>query len=256
MTCPFCDFGAIVENENDKEFRCQNKECQIISCRLCRLESHIPLSCEEFRKENKLSAKHAVEEAMSDALIQKCNKCSKPFVKLYGCNKMTCPCGNLQCYVCGKSIQDYRHFERPEGPNGTKCPLHEKDDSRLEKKLRDAQDQAVKKVLEETSDVEEEDVRVPLNPVHMTVPPNPQNIPHVNFPVHPFLFLISGGSVTRRRLSYSNTPSPAISCTECYGFSPSAPTSRCGSESPCAATLRPTSSASAWAAESTSSRST
>ena len=46
VTCPFCDFGAILENENDKEFRCQNKDCQIISCRLCRAESHIPLSCE------------------------------------------------------------------------------------------------------------------------------------------------------------------------------------------------------------------
>ena len=46
MTCPFCDFGAIVENDDDKEFRCQNKECQIVSCRKCRVESHIPLSCE------------------------------------------------------------------------------------------------------------------------------------------------------------------------------------------------------------------
>jgi len=46
VTCPFCDYGAIMENENDKEFRCQNNECQIVSCRICRAESHIPLSCE------------------------------------------------------------------------------------------------------------------------------------------------------------------------------------------------------------------
>ena len=116
----------------------------------------------EHRKENKLSAKHLVEEAMSAALIQKCNRCSKPFVKISGCNKMTCSCGNLQCYVCGKSIKDYHHFGRAEGPNGTKCPLHEKDDSRLEKKLRDAREEAVKKVLDDQADVEEEDIRVPV----------------------------------------------------------------------------------------------
>jgi hypothetical protein len=46
VACPFCDFGVIVENENDKEFRCQNKDCQIVSCRLCRKETHVPLSCE------------------------------------------------------------------------------------------------------------------------------------------------------------------------------------------------------------------
>src|SRR5579859_1243074 len=107
VTCPFCDFGAIVENQDDKEFRCQNSECKIISCRSCRLESHIPLSCEggsssvqpddiEHKHENKLAAKHQVEEAMTAALVQICNRCSKPFVKVHGCNKMTCPCGNLQ----------------------------------------------------------------------------------------------------------------------------------------------------------------
>jgi E3 ubiquitin-protein ligase RNF216 len=46
VACPFCDYGAIIEDDNDKEFRCQNKECGIISCRSCRAESHIPLSCE------------------------------------------------------------------------------------------------------------------------------------------------------------------------------------------------------------------
>jgi len=46
VACPFCDYGAIVENDNDKEFRCQNTECEKVSCRACRAESHIPLSCE------------------------------------------------------------------------------------------------------------------------------------------------------------------------------------------------------------------
>jgi len=159
ITCPFCDYGAIVEDENDKEFRCQNKECEIVSCRSCRSESHIPLSCEEHKKENKLSAKHLVEEAMSAALISKCNKCSKPFVKISGCNKMTCSCGNRQCYVCGENIQDYRHFDRKR-KDGTACVLHENDESRLQTKVMNAQEEAVKKVLEEEDGLKEEDVKV------------------------------------------------------------------------------------------------
>lgn len=115
----------------------------------------------EHAKENKISAKHIIEEAMSAALIQKCNKCTKPFVKLHGCNKMTCTCGNLQCYVCGESIQDYRHFEAVR-KDGTKCPLHENTDKRLEAKIKNAQKVAVKKVLEEQRDLNEEDVKVDI----------------------------------------------------------------------------------------------
>jgi hypothetical protein len=108
----------------------------------------------EYQREHKLSAKHIVEEAMTAALVQKCNKCTKPFVKLSGCNKMTCNCGNLQCYVCGESIRDYRHFE-----NG-KCPLHEQTDARLDSKIMNAQEEAVKKVMEEEAGLKEEDLRV------------------------------------------------------------------------------------------------
>jgi E3 ubiquitin-protein ligase RNF216 len=96
---------------------------------------------------------------MSAALIQKCNKCSKPFVKLLGCNKMTCNCGNLQCYVCGESIKDYRHFEVVR-KDGSKCPLHENTDQRLETKIKNAQEVAVKKVLEERDDLNEDDLKV------------------------------------------------------------------------------------------------
>jgi|ERR1700738_1114722 len=46
VTCPFCDYGAIVEDDGDKEFRCQNEDCKTVSCRSCRKESHIPFSCE------------------------------------------------------------------------------------------------------------------------------------------------------------------------------------------------------------------
>lgn len=71
--CPFCDFKAILPPVDvDREFRCCDPDCEITSCRLCRLETHVPLSCEENAKNNKASVRHTVEEAMSAALIRSC----------------------------------------------------------------------------------------------------------------------------------------------------------------------------------------
>lgn len=96
--CPFCDFKAeCLPVEVDKEFRCLNTKCGKTSCRLCNKETHIPLNCEEANKDGKLTKRHVVEEAMTAALIRKCNKCRHPFIKEHGCNKMKCPnCGNTQ----------------------------------------------------------------------------------------------------------------------------------------------------------------
>jgi len=115
-SCPFCPFAAEYPPvEVDREFRCQAPDCEKVSCRLCKLKSHIPKSCDEFAKENGLSIRRQIEEAMSAALIRKCNKCNTPFVKEEGCNKMTCTrngCFNIQCYVCSKSCT-YDHFNDP-----------------------------------------------------------------------------------------------------------------------------------------------
>ena len=72
---------------------------------------------------------------------------------------MTCNCGNLQCYVCGQNVKDYRHFEQTR-KDGTMCPLHENNDSRLEAKILNAREEAVKKVLEGEEGLDEEDVKV------------------------------------------------------------------------------------------------
>jgi TRIAD3 protein (E3 ubiquitin-protein ligase RNF216) len=37
----------------------------------------------------KLNSKHTVEDAMSEALIRKCPKCDKAYMKETGCNKIT-----------------------------------------------------------------------------------------------------------------------------------------------------------------------
>lgn len=96
--CPFCDYKAEYPPvEVDREFRCLNPKCHKVSCRLCDKVTHIPLSCEEAKKDGKLTIRHVIEEAMSAALIRHCNKCKNPFVKEHGCNKMTCTkCSNTQ----------------------------------------------------------------------------------------------------------------------------------------------------------------
>jgi TRIAD3 protein (E3 ubiquitin-protein ligase RNF216) len=87
--CPFCDYKAILPPvEEDSEFRCANPECEQASCRRCKAASHIPLSCEEHAKDNKISTRHKIEERMTEALIRSCNNCQKKFIKQDGCNKM------------------------------------------------------------------------------------------------------------------------------------------------------------------------
>ena len=81
-TCPFCPYAAEYPPvEQDKEFRCEMPDCRKVSCRLCRKETHIPKSCAEAAAtEEGLTARREIEEAMSDALIRKCNKCKYIFM--------------------------------------------------------------------------------------------------------------------------------------------------------------------------------
>lgn len=154
VECPFCSYAAVVENDQDKEFRCQAPKCRRVSCRLCKELTHIPLSCEEHRKEkeqnNVLTAQHKVEEEMSQALIRECPKCKARFYKTEGCNKMTCPeCGTKMCYVCKKQINDYSHFDQtPAGQasrNSSRCRLW---DNTVERNANDVKE-AAQRMMEE-----------------------------------------------------------------------------------------------------------
>jgi len=122
--CPWCDYRAIIEDEDNKIFECKNPLCLKESCRLCNEESHIPLRCEEVESKNQTSLRTKVEEKMSDTLIRKCPKCGAKFYKTEGCNKLTCECGTCICYICRKKITGYDHFcPHTRGPTtfGT-CP--------------------------------------------------------------------------------------------------------------------------------------
>lgn len=87
-TCPFCPMAMEYPPvEVNREFRCTNPSCETVSCRLCRKNTHIPKTCAEAAAEETHSARHTIEEAMSEAIIRKCNKCesSSPFPPLSTC---------------------------------------------------------------------------------------------------------------------------------------------------------------------------
>ncbi|KAJ4432000.1 hypothetical protein ANN_20614 [Periplaneta americana] len=106
--CPFCNFPNIPFSD-DKVLMCTNPDCARDSCRKCRRSSHIPLRCDEVESKE-VKMRTYIEDRMTDALMQ------KSFIKESGCNKMTCSCGAMMCYICRQPVQDYTHFN---GQGGT-----------------------------------------------------------------------------------------------------------------------------------------
>ncbi|RAK79239.1 uncharacterized protein BO72DRAFT_446516 [Aspergillus fijiensis CBS 313.89] len=163
-SCPFCDFQAIcAPADEDREFRCRNPDCEVVSCRLCKEKSHLPSSCDEARKDKRLPYRHRVEEALSEALIRPCPTCKVKIVKTDGCNKMTCSkCGTQMCYVCNVKLgATYEHFNRP--PNH--CRLWDQNERfplgrQVEQEIEQVEADAIAKILAENPDVTEEEIRV------------------------------------------------------------------------------------------------
>ncbi|KAK8156267.1 hypothetical protein IWX90DRAFT_228017 [Phyllosticta citrichinensis] len=159
--CPFCDFKMICAPKLvDREFRCLNEDCAVVSCRLCRQETHVPFTCEQASKDKKIDVRHKVEEAMTAALIRECNNCKNKFIKDYGCNKMTCTsCRNLQCYVCSKNVKDYHHF----GAKPGQCPLYENTEQRHEEEVQKAEKAAFEELKKENPNMAEEDLKIQVS---------------------------------------------------------------------------------------------
>lgn len=163
--CPFCDFKAICPPvEEDKEFRCHNPDCEKVSCRLCKAETHVPKTCEEARKDRGLSHRRAVEEAMTEALIRTCPRCKVRVVKMDGCNKVTCvKCHAIMCDVCKADITSvgYRHF-RGNNSGSQGCPLHEEDfgKRRQQEEVKRARNAAVQSLMVNNSDLKAEDLHL------------------------------------------------------------------------------------------------
>ncbi|TBU39099.1 hypothetical protein BD309DRAFT_873009 [Dichomitus squalens] len=194
--CPFCEYKVVIENDEERLFRCENEGCGAVTCRKCKKLDHLPKSCKEAEDDKKLDARHAIEEAMTHALMRNCPKCQKAFIKEMGCNKMTCPnCGTLSCYICRKIIQGYDHFNQAspsqiKSSNPNKCALW--DASGVEGRHSDEVAAAAKRALEEYRrahpEIDEKDLHVELPPPPPPPAPGPARVgapAHPHLPPHP-----------------------------------------------------------------------
>ncbi|KAM0810576.1 hypothetical protein AB5N19_10925 [Seiridium cardinale] len=165
-TCPFCpmamEYPPVEEN---KEFRCTNPSCEIVSCRLCRKITHIPKTCAEAAAEEGHSARHTIEEAMSEAIIRKCNKCANPYIKMDGCNKICCTrCSTLQCYVCRQTVTDYSHFnDRNRGGKDGQCPLFDQTEIRHQDEVRRAEEASRSQVVKDNPELNADILKLRLS---------------------------------------------------------------------------------------------
>ncbi|KAL6307320.1 hypothetical protein BKA93DRAFT_727613 [Sparassis latifolia] len=167
--CPFCDYKVVIDNPQERLFRCENQECGAVTCRACKKPDHLPKSCKEVEDDKKLDAQHTIEEAMTRALMRNCPKCQKAFVKEMGCNKMTCPnCHTLSCYVCRKIITGYDHFNNPPPYNGkqdpAKCLLWDSVEQRHSDEVAAAAKKALEDYKREHPDVNDQDIKIDIPP--------------------------------------------------------------------------------------------
>ncbi|EGO04090.1 hypothetical protein SERLA73DRAFT_175842 [Serpula lacrymans var. lacrymans S7.3] len=176
--CPFCEYKVVIDNEQERLFHCDNADCGAVSCRECKKLDHLPKSCKEMEEDKHLNAQHAVEEAMTRALMRNCPKCQKGFIKENGCNKMTCPnCRTVSCYICRQIIQGYEHFGNPPPYSGrvdkNKCSLWDPVERRHAEEVTEAAKRAIEEYKREHPDADEKDIKVDLPPPAPAVPQPP-----------------------------------------------------------------------------------
>ncbi|KAH9922385.1 uncharacterized protein B0H18DRAFT_1018159 [Fomitopsis serialis] len=184
--CPHCDYKVVIENDQEKLFRCQNEDCMAVTCRQCKKPDHLPKSCKEMEDDKKLDARHTIEEAMTAALMRNCPRCQK-VTRILQCNKMVCPnCRTLSCYVCRKVINGYDHFNNPPPYNGhkdpNKCELWDSVEKRHSEEVTAAAKRAVEEYKRAHPEVAEEDLRVDLPPAPVAGPSNVPGMPQRPMP--------------------------------------------------------------------------
>lgn len=112
-------------------FYCRSPTCGMASCLSCFKAWQDPHICHESAT---LSLRKTIEAARTAALKRTCPRCGLSFVKESGCNKMTCVCGYVMCYICrqglgqGEGNQGYEHFCQHFRPAGGSCVACEKCD--------------------------------------------------------------------------------------------------------------------------------
>lgn len=107
-----------------RRFLCRNPLCALPSCIACGTIWSDPHSCHQS---SALSLRTTVESARTAAVKRTCPQCGLGFIKESGCNKLTCRCGYMICYICRQALGPisggaaYTHFCQHFRPAGGKC---------------------------------------------------------------------------------------------------------------------------------------
>lgn len=75
---------SVIDDPNERVFRCLNQECLKETCRACGEPNHIPLRCDEVEKKDELDMRTFIENRVSEAMIRICYQCKQRFYKTEG----------------------------------------------------------------------------------------------------------------------------------------------------------------------------
>lgn len=118
-SCPYCSYTG--PKNPDGTLQCYSKECARLSCIACQMD-HEGKSCEEAQKN--LKRKNKFTEQINENLVRRCpnTACRKQVLHDGGCNKMTCVCGTMFCWICNVDITEetYNHFCNCPGASSTR----------------------------------------------------------------------------------------------------------------------------------------
>lgn len=106
---PNCDYIIETFGATEMEVKCK---CKFVFCFNCGNETHIPTTCDMFRKWNARIKLEGETDNWLASNTKSCPKCKVLTQKDTGCNHMTCSrCGHQYCWVCLEEwethIKDY-----------------------------------------------------------------------------------------------------------------------------------------------------
>ncbi|GJJ08592.1 hypothetical protein Clacol_002811 [Clathrus columnatus] len=172
--CPFCEYKVVIENPDEKLFRCQNEECMAVTCRQCKKLDHLPKSCKEANSDATLDIRHTLEEAMSfikDAGVSiGCLISGNPANSNFQCNKITCSqCGTISCYICRQIIKGYDHFHQNAPNDGSlgrssssKCILWDPIEVRHDEEVRIVAEKLREQLKQQNPDLPEDALNIDM----------------------------------------------------------------------------------------------
>ncbi|XP_019101862.1 PREDICTED: probable E3 ubiquitin-protein ligase RNF144A-B [Camelina sativa] len=101
--CPNPRCSALI-SINEAEVRRRCFECGQLLCIKCKVSWHVDLSCDDYKKLGPNPTADDMLKALANKkLWRQCEKCKHMIELSEGCIKVTCRCGHMFCYKCGKS---------------------------------------------------------------------------------------------------------------------------------------------------------